>query len=889
MPRLRACFTRFCGAVSGKNRRDAEMAEELQNHLDLLVERNIAAGMSPNEARHAAHRQFGGVEQVKEIAREERVWMWPDQLRQDCRFALRQLRKSPGFSFVALLTLALGIGANVAIFSVVNAVLLRPFAFDHPEKLISIYAQRPETPRGNFTLPEFCDYRDQTTLLDGLAATASYNANLTDQGEAERVQGVRLSANIFQILGVRPLLGRVLDAADDRPGAPAVAIISDGLWERRYGRQSTIIGTNVTLNGEPRVVVGVLPRDFVLPSYDTDIVIPLQPDNDPRRNARTSVNFLRLIGRIKPGMSVEQARAQLDSIRQNLRRQFPDAYGGKIGVTTFPLTEEIVGNSRAMLVTVLGAVAALLLIACVNLASMSVARAAARQRELAVRSAMGATRTHLVRLLLTESAVLAGGGGALGFLLATWGSSALVGLVPADLPRIHDLAVDVRVLIFTATIVLLATVVCGLAPAWLLSRTNLRDALASGGRGSAGGSTQSRLRRWLVAGQVALALVLLASAGLFLRSFALLAKENPGFDPHNVLTVRLSLPALGYADREAFVRLYEKIGPRLAALPGVQHVALASLLPLNPGRSSIPFTVADRPPATGDETPTANYRIVTPGYLSAMRIPLRNGRNFTEEDNADRPAVVMISAPLAEKFFGDRSPVGQRLMLDDTNGAPRPVEIVGVVGAVRQEKLELPAIFDIYLPLRQVPNDNIAFLRIYSYWVLRTSMSPAGLENSVREEIRRVDPTVPASIRTMEQALGSALATRRFSLVLIGLFAATALFVAAAGLYAVIAYGIGQRTREIGLRLALGATHAGMLRMILSEGFRLVLGGIALGLLATLAMIQLISSQLYGVSARDPLSLILVIVLLTAISLLACLIAARRALHIDPAIALRAD
>jgi putative ABC transport system permease protein len=327
----------------------------------------------------------------------------------------------------------------------------------------------------------------------------------------------------------------------------------------------------------------------------------------------------------------------------------------------------------------------------------------------------------------------------------------------------------------------------------------------------------------------------------------------------------------------------------LAALPGVENAALASLLPLNPGRSSIPFTVADRPPASGDETPTANYRIVTPGYLAAMRIPLRTGRNFTEEDNADRPAVAMISAPLAEKFFGDRSPIGQRLMLDDTNGPPRPVEIVGVVGAVRQEKLELPAIFDIYLPLRQVPNDNIVFLRIYSYWVLRASMSPVALENSVRDEIHRVDPAVPASIRTMEQALGSALAARRFSLVLVGLFAATALFVAAAGLYAVIAYGIGQRTREIGLRLALGATHAGMLRMILSEGFRLVLGGIALGLLVTFAMIQLISSQLYGVSARDPLSLILVIVLLTVISLLACLGAARRALHIDPAIALRAD
>jgi predicted permease len=889
MPRIRAWFCRLLGLMR-KSSRDAEMAEEIQQHLELLTERNIAAGMSPRDARHAALREFGGVEQIKEIAREERIWMSPDQLWRDFRFALRQLRKSPAFSGVAIFTLALGIGANVAIFSVVNAVLLRPFAFTHPEKLIWIWAQRPDTARGNFTLPEFCDYRDQNTLLDGLAAVASYNANLIDQSEAERVQGVRLSANIFQILGVQPLLGRVLDAADDRPGAPAVAVISHGLWARRYGKQNSIIGQSVTLNGEPRVVVGVLPPDFVLPNLDTDVVVPLQPESDPRRNVRTSVNFLRLVGRIKSGVTVDQAHAELDSIRQNLRRQYPDAYAGKIGVITLPLTEEIVGNSRAMLVTILGAVAALLLIACVNLAGMSLARAAARQRELAVRSALGATRSHLIRLLLVESAVLALAGGALGFLLATCGSNALVSFVPADLPRIHDLAPDMRVFVFTAAIILIATGVCGLAPAWLLSRTDLRDALASGGRGSSGGSTQSRLRRGLVAGQVGLALVLLAGAGLFLRSFALLAKENPGFDPRHVLTVRLSLPPQGYPDRAAFVRLSERLLPRLAALPGVENVALASLLPLNPGHSSIPFTVADRPTASGDEKWTANYRVVTPDYFQAMRIPLRNGRNFTDEDRDDRPSVALISAPLAQKFFADRSPIGQRLVIDDTDAAPRPVEIVGVVGEVRQEKLEVPATFDVYLPLRQVPNDNISFMRTYSYWVLRTSVTPTALENSVRNEIRAVDPNVPSSnVRTMEQVLGSALASRRFSLILVALFAATALLVAAAGLYAVIAYGVGQRTREIGLRLALGATHGGVLRMILTEGFRLVLGGIGLGLLATFVMVKLISTQLYGVSARDPLSLILVTALLAIISLLACWMAAQRALHVDPAIALRAD
>ena len=344
-----------------------------------------------------------------------------------------------------------------------------------------------------------------------------------------------------------------------------------------------------------------------------------------------------------------------------------------------------------------------------------------------------------------------------------YGSNALVSFVPADLPRIHNLAIDARVLIFAAGTIFFATGICGLAPAWLLSRTDLRDALASGGRGTASGSTQSRLRHWLVAGQVGLALVLLVSAGLFLRSFALLAKENPGFDPHNVLTVRLSLPPVVYPDRAALVRLYEKLLPRLSVLPGVESTGFVSLLPLNPGYFSIPFTVADHPPVAGDKTPSANFRIVTPGYISAMRIPLRDGRNFTEEDNGDRRPVAIISAPLAKKFFSDRSAVGQRLLLDDTDGPPRAVEIVGVIGEVKQDKLEIPPTFDIYLPLRQVPEDSVPFLRNFSYWVMRASMSPVALENSVRNEIHGIDASIPASIRTMEQALASALAMRRFS------------------------------------------------------------------------------------------------------------------------------
>src|SRR5712691_10957005 len=548
----------------------------------------------------------------------------------DLKFALRQLRKSPGFTFVSVLTLALGIGANVAIFSVVNTVLLRPFAFSHPDRLVWISSQLPTNPRAPFSLPEFCDYRDQNTLFDGVAAVGTYNANLVDSGEPERVQGLRLSANIFQLLGVRPLRGRAFVAEDDALNAAPIAMISYGLWSRRYAKQD-VVGRGVNLNGEPRVIVGVLPPDFALPNFESDVVVPLQPEGDPRRKIRTSVHFLRFVGRLKPGVTPAQGRAELDAIQQDIRRKFPEGNVGSTGVSVLPLGDEIVGNVRPMLITILGAVAALLLIACANLASLSLARATGRQRDLAVRAALGAARSQLVRLLFTESAVLAFAGSVIGFLLAFWGSDILVRFVPADLPRANGVTIDVRVLLFTAGVAIVAMLICGLAPAWLLSRIDLRD----------------------------------------------------------VLTVRLSLSTDSYPDRASVVRLVDKFLPRLTNIPGVESVGIVSLLPLGGGHSSINFTLPDRPPSKREDTPRANYRIVTPGYISAMRISLLSGRNFAEEDDANRTAVALVSAPLARKLFSDRSPLGQRLLIDDSDGDPRPVQIVGVVGDVKQEKLEV--------------------------------------------------------------------------------------------------------------------------------------------------------------------------------------------------------
>ena len=873
----------------GQNGR--EMDEELESHVQLRADALERGGLDRAEAERLARIEFGGQVRFKEECREAMGGNAIDQAIQDVRFSLRSLRKSPGFSLVAVTTLALGIGATVATFSVVNTVLLRPFAFSHPEKLLWIYSQRSDNPRTNFSLPEYCDYRDQTTSFEGLAGIASFNPSFADSGPPERVQGVRMSASAFAMLAVRPLLGRTLIAEDDRNGARGVVLISYGLWSRRYARDPAVIGRPVNLNGETREIVGVLPASFALPNLDTEIVVPLQPDGDPRRNVRNSVNFLRMVGRLKPNVTAQQANAELEAIRQNLQRQYPGIYTGKVGVTLVPLTEEIVANIKSVLLTIFCAAGAVLLVGCVNLAGISLSRAAARQRELAVRTALGATRGQLTRLLLTESFVLALVSGTLGMLLEVWGQSALLRLVPADLPRIESFSIDWTVLLFAGALVFVAALACGLAPAWLLSRSDLRDALVSSGRGSTGGGLQSRLRTWLVSGQIALALVLLVNAGLLLRSFVRLSSELPGFNSIDAHTIRFSLPQTGYPDVATIVHFYDQLHSRVSAISEIKSDALISILPLAPKSISfIHFTRPDRPPARPEDTPSTNYRIVTPEYFRTMGIPLLDGRNFTESDDAERPPVAIISTIVAKNHFPDRSPIGQRILVDDTDGDPRQVEIVGIAGPVKQTNLETPAKADIYLPLRQMPKDGVPWLRNSAYWVIKTSGGAAGVEQLLRDTIQNVDPNVAVgAVRPMSETVAAALAARRFSLLLVGSFAAAALFLAAAGLYAVISYGIQQRNREIGVRLALGATRATILGMIFKEGAVLVAGGIIAGFAIALALARLVASQMYGVNEHDPFSFAVVGLILSIISFLACGIAARRAMNIDPIVSLRCE
>ena len=877
-----------------RSKTDNELEEELGVHIQLYADRLERAGLERAEAERRARIEFGSTARFKEECREQLGGNFLDTLTQDVRFSLRSLRKSPAFFAVAVVTLALGIGATVAAFSVVNSVLLRPFGFSNSEKLLWIYSQRPDNLRANFSLPEYCDYRDQNTLFDGLAAIASFNPGLSDSGEPERVQGVKMTVNAFTILGLRPLIGRTLIADDDKNGAEPVVLLSYGVWARRYAKNPDVVGRSVNVNGESRQIIGVLPSSFALPNLDTDIVVPLQPESDPRRNVRSSVNFLRMVGRLKPQVTPQQAHAELDSIRQNLDRQYPGTYTEKIGLTIVPITEEIVANVGSVLLTIFCAAGAVLLVGCTNLAGISLSRAGARQRELAVRTALGATRSRLVRLLLVESAILAIIGGSLGLILEISGQGALLRLVPTDLPRIDSFAIDWRVFAFAGAVTLLATCICGLAPAWLLSRSDLRDALVSSGRGSAGGGVQSRLRTLLVAGQIALALVLLANAVLLFRSFARLSSEQPGFNSSNVLTVRLSLPQITYTDRAAIVQFYEKLQQRLAALPGIQNAGLVSILPLAPKSVSyVPFIRPDRPPAKPGDRPNTNYRMVTPDYFRAMGIPLLAGRYFTEDDNGDRQPVVIISSVLAKNHFPDRSPIGQRLMIDDTDAGPRSVEIVGVVGPVKQANLETLARPDAYLPLRQVVKEGVPWLRNSMYCVAKMKPEVGGVAynaSQLRAAIRNVDPDVAvANVRPMTEVLAAALAARRFSLLLIGSFAGAALFLAAAGLYAVISYGIQQRTREIGVRLALGATRGRILGMIFKEGALLLGAGVAAGLGIALLLAKLVASQMYGINEHDPFSFAVVSLLLAMISFVACWLASRRTLNVDPVVALRSE
>ncbi len=807
-------------------------------------------------------------------------------LLQDLRFAFRSMRRQSGPTVIAVLTLALGIGASTAIFSLVNAIVLRPLPFRAPDQLFTVATRRKLDTGRPFTLPDFLDYTAQQRTLAGLAAYGTWSANLTGAGEPERLSGMKISANAFDLLGVHAALGRALRADDDTPGREHVVVLTDPFWRRRFGADPHAVGRSLTLNGNAWTIVGVLPSDFVSPLKDADLVAPLAPLTDPRRNSRTSTNFLRGIARIRAGGSRAQAEADLTAIQQRLGKLYPDGDAAKLGLVLTPLDETIVGPFRPALWTLLGAVGVLLLIACVNLANLALVRAAARRHEFAVRTAVGASGARLVRQLVTESLLLAALGGAAGIFLAFWSVPLLMKLSPQALPRTAEVGIDFTVLGFACALTLVTGVIFGLTPAGAATRVDLNGELKEDGRGTAG-PRRDRARRLLVVGETALSVLLLIGAALLVKSFARLAAVAPGFDADRVLSVRLSLPKVRYPDRESLLRFHDALQARLANVPGIAAFGSVSVLPLSGAMSACDFTIAGReaPPGVSMNT---HYRIADAGYFRAMGIPLVKGRLFADTDRDGAPAVAPVSRAFAETFWPHGDPIGAVLKIDDNEAAPRPVEIVGVVGDVKQQSIDVDTPFMVYVCEAQLHPDQVTLYGGSQFWLARTRTDPSALAGAVTRAVHDVDPDVPAAnLWSMAHYVDQSVAPRKFNMRMLVAFATVALVLAAMGLYGVIANGVAQRRRELAIRMALGAQPRDVLGLVVVQGLRVSALGVALGLVAAFLLTRWMASLLFGVSATDPATYLAIAALQMAVALFACWLPARRATQVDPLVAMR--
>jgi putative ABC transport system permease protein len=819
-----------------------------------------------------------------------------DSVLQDIRYGVRTLIKTPGFTAVAIIVLALGIGANTAIFTVVNALLLRPLPYPGSNQLVMLWETNPRFQIGIDTLPvtpgTFMDWREQNNVFEYVSALGVGRLNLTGAGEPERISAASVSSNFFRLMGIEPKLGRAFRDDEDKPGADKVVLISHSLWQRRFASEPAVLGKKMTLDGESYTIIGVAPESFQFPRanelpYFVGVAIQTelwQPMilGDEFINRKRANHQLCVMARLKSGVTRGQAQSEMTALAERLERSYPDSNQG-IGVKVVPLSEQVVGNVRTALLVLMGAVAVVLLIACANVANLLLARSSARQKEIAIRTALGASRGRVVRQLLTEALLLSMTAAVTGTLLSFWGINAMLSLshtMSASLPRAYEIGVDLGVLGFTAAIALLTSVIFGLTPALRASKINLRESLKEGS-GALSGGQRSNVRNLLVISEVALSLVLLIGAGLMIKSLARLLKVDPGFKPDNTVTMHIPLPGSKYPSASQQIAFFREVTHRIEALPGVQSVGLISSAPLSGGVYAGGCSIEGRVATSETDNLVADRRMISPEYFSALGIPLLKGRGFTDRDDQAATGVVIVSESWARRFLPYEDPIDKRIKLGGRDSTRPWLSIVGIAGDVRDTALESEARPCVYIPYPQFPSSGMTL-------VVRAAFDPKLLISGIRDKVWAVDKDQPVTdVKTMDQYLAASVSPRRFNALLLAIFAGVGLVLAAVGLYGVISYSVSQRTREIGIRMALGASHKSLLRLVVGQGVILTLIGVAIGVIASFFLTKFIATLLFGVSATDPITFIAISVLLIGVSIVASLVPARRAMKVDPMVALR--
>jgi putative ABC transport system permease protein len=890
MPSILSRLRRFVTNTFTRSRVERDLDADVRGYADLLVAEKMRAGMNETDARRAALVELGGVEHVKDEVRDVRAGVLLDTTIRDVRYAVRTLVRRPGFTIVAVTALALGIGATTAIFSVVNGVLLRALPYREPDRIVAVMhnEREPVSPLN------YVDWKRQNTVFAMLAAAEYWVGNVS--GDApERVQGLHVTSEALAMTGVAPLLGRLIRPEEDAPTGEVPLVIGWGFWQRRFAGRADVIGQQLTIDGVAYTIVGVMPRGFDFPLFWATGVQMWSPLALGDRWSSRNSESLRIFGRLAPGVTLDEARAQMATITTNLEKAYP---GTNRNVRVTPLEKLVVGDARTALLILLGAVGFVLLIACANVAHMLLARATARHREMTVRLALGASRSRLLRQLLTESVLLAVAGGMVGIALARVGLRALVSLAGDTIPRADGITLDLGVLVFTGILCLASGVAFGLLPALRVSRTEMSDALRDGARGSTEGGGRSRLRGILVGSEIALALVLLTGAGLAMRSFVALRAVDAGFDPRGVFTAEVSVK--GTAEQAPGRRLafYESLIERVRRLPGVESVSLINHLPIAGDVWGLPYRVEGQQRPRDGEAPTATYRVVAPGYFETMRLPIVRGRDVNATDRLGANDVIIVNQFLASRYWPNEDPIGKRITLNAYAEAPTWLTVVGVSKNAVRDDWSAPPKEEVYLPYLQTRSylegdgGHLAYMTL----VAKTSCArgvrcqPGALATPVRESIAAIDRAVfVAQVQTMDDVVAGATAKPRFTLVLLGTFAVVALLLAAVGIYGVISYTVSRRTQEIGVRMALGATRVNVAGLIIGQGMRVVGVGVAAGLVGAFALTRLMAAMLYGVRATDPFTYVGVALLLAAVALVSSYVPARRATRIDPLVAMRAE